>query len=411
MQMNFLPESGYDVALNALAGLGLPIRDKAILDQSSHYVNVASSLSQNVEQHLSQFVPSASVPPTMGFYSQNGQTQQSSINSFSTTTPGFEGFHPVSSSSSSTLVPGPMLFGNEHQPRIHTSDGRLENHRPYKNTQGVNETSSYTDNDVQKSAGVPSLQASFETNDVNTRPWTAPTSTISTPADTLSQMLPPKRELPFARPAPKAIQPMVISEEALTNPPKSDKGTAKVPATRKRKAPAKPRKTVSKAVQSKGSRTMENAVPVVAGTSNLPMKNTDTPVQAGDGKMVPPSISAKPDNPTLIDVLDISEIEDAAIAKRSSKQPYSDQHISAEWVNHVEQFMKQFQQQANPAPPSTAALRDPVPLSDLAEYVNLPQDKRRAGLNELLGELVMNDSFRVLCEDVESAWRRIELDL
>ena len=410
LQMNFFPESGYDVALNALAGLGLPIRDKAVLAQSSQYVNVASSSSQNIPQDLSQTVPPASAPTTTGSYSQTySQVQQAPMNSYSSTTPAFEGFRPVSSSSTSTMVPGPMLFGIEHQPRIHTSDGRLENYRPYEDKHGVNKTSLNTTNDLQQSAGVSGLQVSFQTNDTNTRPWTAPTSTINTPADTLSQMLPPKRELPFARPAPNAIQLKVPSEEVSTNPLKSKKGTGKEKVTRKRKAPAKPKNTVSKAAQSKKSRSGVSSALVLADPSETPKKDTDTTVPASNGTKVLTSMPGNPNAPALMDALDISEIGDAANANTSSMQPCPDQRVSAKWVNQVEEFMKQFQQHADPAPPSTAAPRDPVPLSDLAEYVAIPPDERRAGLNELLGELVMDDNFRVLCEDVETAWRRIEL--
>ena len=408
--MNFFPESGYDVALNALAGLGLPIRDKSVQAQPSQFVNIASSSSQDVQQHLPQTASSASAPIIAHLYPQTyGQVQRVPTNSSSSATPAFEGIRPVSSSSTSTLVSGPMLLGIEHQHRIHTSDGRLENHRPYEDRYGVNQMSSDTANDLQHSVGISGSQVSFEPNDTNTRPWTAPTSVINTPADTLSQMLPHKRELPFARPAPKAIQPKMTSEKPSTKHSKSDQATDKEKATRKRKAPAKPKKTVSKAAQSKKSRSTVEASLDLASPSEPSQKRTDTALTASNGTTVLTSMSAKPNATALADAMDVLERGEAANSNTSSLQACSGQHVSTEWVNHVEEFIKQFQQHAIPAPPSTAAPRNPVQLSDLTEYVTIPQEERRAGLNELLGELIMNDNFRVLCEDVETAWRRIEL--
>ena len=45
----------------------------------------------------------------------------------------------------------------------------------------------------------------------------------------------------------------------------------------------------------------------------------------------------------------------------------------------------------------------------LAEYAALPEAERRAGLNHIIMELLMDDNFKTLCEDMDASWRGIGL--
>ena len=46
----------------------------------------------------------------------------------------------------------------------------------------------------------------------------------------------------------------------------------------------------------------------------------------------------------------------------------------------------------------------------LAEYAALPEAERRAGLNHIIMELLMDDNFKTLCEDMDASWRRSGLE-
>jgi hypothetical protein len=216
--MNFSPESGYDTALRILTRYGLPIREKTGRDEppSSLYPrNFASSPSQDIQHFTRLTIPSgASVIPHPPQYSNN-QFEQGSANSVFSRNHSFAQAHPTSDV--------PSVF-TDSKSRIHTSDGRLENHTIPASGYGPYEARLEPTRHPQYAPVNPAHPEMLDGMDPDSaRPFTAPVSLEPRSKETLSQLLPPKRELPFAKPAPKEVRRDFPTAGVSLNVPESAK--------------------------------------------------------------------------------------------------------------------------------------------------------------------------------------------
>lgn len=208
--MNFFPESGYDVALRIIAGYGLPIKERNAQGEpasSSQSRNLMSSSSQEF-----QLLPRFTTPngPSLvpnSTLNSNNRFDQSSASSVVSRNHSFVQTHSTS----------PLTFGSDipsifagPQPRIHTSNGRLENHASSASGYGPYEARLEPTRHPQYALTKPTHSVRVgEVAIESARPCTAPVSLNSLSTGTLSQLLPPKRELPFVKlahkPAPQDV--------------------------------------------------------------------------------------------------------------------------------------------------------------------------------------------------------------
>jgi len=288
--MNFSPESGYDTALRILIRYGLPIRKRNAHDEppSSPYPrNFASSPSQDV-QHFSRLTtPSgASIIPHPPQYSNN-QFEQRSANSI---------FSQNHSLAQTQLTSDLSSVFADSRSQIHTSDGRLENHaisasgyRPYEARLEPTRHPQYAPINLAHAEMLDGMGSDLA------RPLTAPVLLESTSTETLSQLLPPKRELPFAKPAPKEVRPDFSAARASPNVPKSSKSNGGENATIMDNTPPRSKATEKKEATMRMKATLKIATPKKKAASKkkaTPRKTITPKKKAAPKKKATPKAKA-----------------------------------------------------------------------------------------------------------------------
>ncbi|KAI9745762.1 MAG: hypothetical protein M1835_002565, partial [Candelina submexicana] len=275
-------------------------------------------------------------------------------------------------------------------------------------------------------------------SDVLQRPATAPVSQ----AETLSQLLPPKRELPFGKrlskltpastdpmtrpPAsvldmPPLPTPTIVekTEVVSTNKRSSAKKTA--PISRSRKAPnprgksrVKPNRLLNPQVEIKpfGEAHEEEPAkpPLLAAETGLMCKDHDAAQRASKRKLNdlggavnnrrksdPKRCvleSDKQASPNAIET-DPSPLTNT-VPDPSSTIPVNS--TTEMWMDRVDAFVARH-----------AGRPSPMQAIDLSAYAAQSDEDRLAQVDNMICDYIMDDDFLKLCEDVESSWRRIAL--
>ncbi|KAF7181416.1 hypothetical protein CNMCM7691_000634 [Aspergillus felis] len=239
-------------------------------------------------------------------------------------------------------------------------------------TSGTGSTSNYTEREARPPHGTIQLHAGEETRpDAPSAPPVPSTTAACHDITTLSQLLPPKRELPFSKP-----------------PAKRSRTTAKEPST-----------TSQSQTLSAGDQiptTTENDAAALPPSSQVPGTKKPTPRRKA----------------TIPDALNRSttSIPPLTLAEEPPTQPI--QYISSlaqpatipgPQQVHIHQQQPMFESSNNIA---HRREQDPTP-EDLSSYLSAPTQERTARLENWICQNLENDGFIKLCQDVEGIWRRI----
>lgn len=447
-QMNFVPFSGCDVALESFRAAGLPIRDKDLPQVQSQRPQSSQSQPHSQERFGSSNVDHAarsqsvqsvfpgSVQPlsqgcTIGQKATYGSippcTQPTWANIRPTSAPSGvkqnAPSRPISSSTRST----PDAFGSS----IAITDLRpVGEPRPH-------------------SALLPSpiFNGTYETfGSFNNRPMSAPEQTQTqqeyTNTPPLSQMLPPERTLAFSE---KTMNPSPFSmneAESQDAPAQGKAAVTKIKAKRQtnpRAQPAKPRKSRAKAqqtatcseplapsspsstfhVQEKDpvpGRPLRVASPVLQTTlpisEPLALPNTNSCKRSLSGQSLHrPNKRQAQSRPETV----TEDVTEGFLRKAATEQaPQAQQPEATDplinianyaLLQSIDDLMRKYHDV--PAPrPSYRTSKD-----YLADYAAQAEEDRVKALDNLICKCIQDESFVKLMEDVEGAWKRIGLGL
>ena len=422
--MNFSPEFGYEVAFDVLGRLGIPIRDKNIPPTSQQLFPSASQTivpksSLDARKQIASSRPASLILIKDGHTSQAirgpqcdqqepGTTFLDPIVSTNSTYPDHLTIAPFRSSSilesappsngrsssSSTLLPSPALHS-----RLSVSNSRPET-RPSTNKDLVSH---------QATGGHTIPNASNETT---RRPWTAP---MSITVETLSQMLPPKRELPFPAPPQKPIS----RQSKLEGSSLDVLQKLQAPAIRKKIAPKTRAATKRTRAVSKATSSQLSEPPITpdratkrrkSGFTFIPSTSSELPCLDTAIRSSPPSNARR--SRTDLAVIEGEPAESSRKAAHKLKEVESSTSqgelaggsVNTEWMERVDSFVRRYQN--HPAPP---LIQPEAPANDLKAYVALPEEQRLAAIDRMIMDCIMDDRFITLCEDVEKSWRRVLL--
>ncbi|MCJ1477811.1 hypothetical protein MMC13_006484 [Lambiella insularis] len=494
MQMRFRHESHYDIIMAILKAAGLPIQERTevqTLSQSSAKPSISS-------QELQQPSTSLELSSRPISYSRGGsqlQTNHSQSTNNHALEDGLISLVPHLQLDYTPLRRDPeahdRFLAHNHTMASAVGQGPYEIHpEPTRHPQ-------YFKSHLHTQLLSDSSYAIHEPSVLG------PLTRMST--DTFSQVLPPKRDLPFAQPVAKRprheedVAPlteglhksdtvMAGGGSALKNPElgisnhvslglpsiniaaskhialgNTDSGkvvvtklvakkasstknvTKNASSTKnvtKRSAPKKAvvkKATLKKAVQSKsGDKTAattitEQTIPkgsLKASASDAPSGKTAHLIASARSSSL--SSSLQPFRKTTVESPLISDLDKAtstltelvadheaiselrksnnrpALSTRSgNEKTLARPEISQEWIDRVEQFIQQYQGGSTPPLTSASLVATPAPPSELEAYATLPKGVRRARLKQMMVDIIMDEDFVTLCEDVENVWQKI----
>lgn len=185
------------------------------------------------------------------------------------------------------------------------------------------------------------------------RPSTAPISDV----ETLSQILPPKRELPFVKTSQRRA------------------GVEKIASHQQARATSTHLTSLSR--PDAGSSGMHSPTPVETTTGNTSSQPGGVQYNSM-GRSLLPSPNISPAKPAS--VLEVSQTADK----------------------------QQHQQQALPSPQMTG---DPISSADLSSYLSTPTAERSALVESWVCQQLESDGFLALCQDMEGVWKRVAFGL
>ena len=438
--MNFSPQSGYDIALDIFTSLGLPVRDRnanlgeqltqpgtsaAEYRQSQevgihpeHQVSMSHSAlaSQPWSTSYNSGLPTftANVPPVVLSKPEDYFARQPIVHQNETRSYGMDRSWPASPSTlksyprpSKPFVP--TLQSNATlMPRIHTSDGRLESQcydsqAPFNSGIASQGTSFNLSTD-------PTCRTLFEQKSTEVRrPVTAPSPGHE---NSIDDLLPPRRVLPFPQPISKKVQIDLDVEKTKSNvPSKAEIVSATMNKVLKKRAPTKSKRGKSElaggitkstldsfaTINASGDRVDKHVKTTVGKLNRLSSATLRTPGEVLE--IDKPQGSFEESNTKS--QLGIKKLGSNALSDKSMTMVPNDAEISEEFTERVDDFIRRYGN--HPAPVE-------APKSDLAEYAAMPEEERLAALDAFILDLVCNnEDFGTLCSDVEKSWRRIGL--
>ncbi|KAL9576747.1 MAG: hypothetical protein Q9212_006849 [Teloschistes hypoglaucus] len=408
IQMNFRPESGFDTAVRILRALGLPINDKSVPAQASQGRRTSSSSSQI----LPRYATIAEETQLKNEYTRGSNA------SYRAGLPDL-GFIPAFN-------------------KPYPSSGGYHNGSP-------NEPGAYFDS-LESPSRSPSLAASaglFPSSHLSDRAMTSygyPASSLDPPAKaadrpstaplTLTQLMPPRRELPFpeelnnrtkkqrigtegevvdeanmgqraaavkskgrAKSKPKAKEARPLSSKAKPRPTSAQNAHKEQPSSSKQAAVPRPRET--RTLRSSLGQATDSPPPEQSGTKQLM-------VDASPAKMNTRQKSTA-----------------AALAEKSSDEPRPKnpsllskdlENISPEdYMSRLDHWVRKYQDFPASVPKAAAALPSSTEKGQLAAFAAQPEEDRLKVLDDMICEYLEDENFVKLVEDVQMTWRRIGL--
>ena len=483
MQMNFLPSSGCDVALETLRAAGLPIRDKDVPQVQGQRPHSSQSQPQSQEKPVSS--STCLVPRPRSSQSQP-QSQE----------------RPVSSNP--CVVP--YLQSSQSQPRSQERPGSL-NAIP---AIGPQSSRGALPNSLQplsqegtrnRNEGYTSMTRSTQAVDVNIRPTSAPgglnqdefsrpisassrstlesfgstttASAVSTAAELpmkssllpspvfngtyqpfssfqvqpmsaseqtptereyihplpLSQMLPPKRILPFPEKAgqsSKVALPDDQSKETTTTKPKVRR------QTKCRAQSAKPRKSRAKAeaaTNPSDSLVLTLKLPESSARVNTPSSSAPSRVTSTEMKAIPPSSQLpappsldsrkrsltdqsiiQPNKQTRTETVKYATAEAPTIAPEQPLQAQPPEAAyplidmgSPELLESIDKLMRKYHDLPAPKPPPQTA------KEQLADFAALKEEDRLKTVDKIILECLQDGNFGILMDTLDLAEDRVKV--
>lgn len=419
LQLNFRPESGYDVAVKALRALGLPIRDKnnppepepnasGYLPPSSLRSSTIHTPSQSQEQityanyhhnYGSQCARSSLEMMSSLTIIRHGQTiyaqptDPSAAQRPTTIEAAAALNRPAANLSFNLLMHNPasesLLPSPDFVTRATTSDGFV----------------------MRPPSSAPEVQPQ--------RPTTAPLS--------LSQMLPPKRELPFPKKKEKPKSPTKEPEEQplsssldplqrKTTPPKAitqRKSRAKTTKPKPSAAPKAASKIVEPELQSNPPE-VPTVPPQAESSYRLPASGAKIPRSD-------PLVEARvPSSDTLVPSSPPHHVTDKAstalenVLRKAPRKPAKKKTVEEqtprifgdaaphEIMDRLDHWVRKYHDLPAPKLPQT-------PSENLAVYAAQPEQIRLAAIDDMIVECLGDENFIKLVEDVDKSWKRIGL--
>ena len=480
--MNFLPTAGCEMAINVLRSIGIPIRDKSqpVKIQAAPAAPPRQQSSQGPPPSPSQPGTHVSTSAAVVTYDSNLQTAQSShippqptstrLNSQSS----FQGARgtfdsisynsvpqptkqvhvlPQPNSATSALnqdeVTRPITFIRDPRTELTRSASAHVNcynivARPYSSSAVLDSRTRPAvpppiTSKLLPSADIGSQSTAF---DHEARPTSAPqTQTLAQRllADdvTLSQVLPPKRVLPFPeineKPAGGDDGPVPVEEPSL-EPAVSDKTktqTAKRTMSRANNARAKslgrkaslptpepsssaPKPRARKKVAAK--KDLETAPPLTTPlrttSSRKPSSREVSPISETAYPSSPPVAKATKKRPLIPLEGNETKKRRAQAPERPSSLPLEQQKgplgsafsdvKPAELLDSLHGWIRKYHHLPAPEPPKTSK-------DHLAEYAKHSDEERAETIDKLICDCLEDENFHKLVEDLEGTWRRIGL--
>ncbi|KAK2740177.1 hypothetical protein FQN55_009018 [Onygenales sp. PD_40] len=218
------------------------------------------------------------------------------------------------------------------------------------------------------------------------RPATAP---LLPKVDSLSQVLPPRRELPFAKPRPK-------QQRSSKKAPVQQAGSSTQLGTSSSFLVAQSRAaaaatthieaSTSRMATSTGGTTQETPNPFANCALNRDRETVST--QAGEYNGPPRGFTLT--NNSTVNCLGTTSSTASDVPRTSSVR-------SQILPTNV----------ANPIPLPQSSNPNDISPSDLSSYLSTPAPERSALVESWVCRQLENDAFLALCQDVEAIWRRI----
>ncbi len=480
--MNFLPTSGCEIAVNILRSIGIPIRDKSqpVKLQAAPAAPSRQQSSQEPPPSSSQLRTHVRTDAAVATYGPNLPTAQSShvpprptstrLNSQSSSQEGLSNFdsasygsvpqptkpaHALSRPTSATSgvnqdgFSKPITFMRDPQNDLLRSGSAHVNGydlvaRPYSSS-AVLDLRPYS---AVPPSLTPRLLPSVEIGSQSpafshkARPTSAPqTQTLAqdllTDDVSLSQMLPPKRVLPFPEIQEKPVggdDGAVAVEEQNPEPTVSDKTKAQtakrttgrannvrakssgckasLPTPEPSSSAPKPRSR-KKAAAKKGFETAPpSSAPLMATSSRKPSSREVSPISETAYPSSPPIAKATKKRPLI-------PLEDMETNKRRPQVPERPSSLTveqqkgplgsafsdikpAELLDSLHDWIQKYHHLPAPEPPKTSK-------DHLAEYAKHSEEERVKAIDKLICDCLQDENFHRLVEDLEGTWRRIGL--
>ncbi|KAL8728103.1 MAG: hypothetical protein Q9166_005628 [cf. Caloplaca sp. 2 TL-2023] len=428
IQMNFRPESGYEVAVKVFRAIGVPISDKNISASASQSSNPRPTPNWNGQPVLRypHFSEDSQMKNEFSQYSNTGYhagpPELGTIPNFGNTSNG-----PAFAYRNILQQPPNGQYDSLESPnRGLTSTGSTG----FLPSPSFPERATTSYNYPFPSSSAPEQHLA--------RPATAPL--------TLTQLMPPRRELPFARePASSAPVPNAQNEDdhpRITNFKQSPQKTAKQ-AQSPAKAKPKPK---AQSARPSSSRTKPRPV-----SNRSTAKDHPVAAQTEIGPEAEPRPLTSPETvhaPTTSPVREtttkehiLTEISPNKRTTRSKKTPSTatststttplpksndpisnaNPHSSdnetippSDYLNRLDTWIRKYHDLPTPASahapnPKSAALPLSTSKENLAAYAAQSEEERLEALDTMICKCLEDENFVKLVEDVERSWKRVGL--
>ena len=480
--MNFLPAAGCETAVNILRSLGIPIRDKSqpVKLQAAQAALPCQQSSQGPPPIASQRGPNVLTSAAVVTHDSNLPTAQSShippqpdshrFNSQSSSQGAHGTFDSISYDSvpqspkqahvlsrpTSTIsgvnqdqVTRPIRFIRDPRTELtRSASAHVDCYnivaRPYSSSAVLDSRPGPAVPPPITSKLLPSADIGSQSRafDHEARPTSAPqTQTLAqhlmTDEVTLSQVLPPKRVLPFPeikeKPAGGDDGP-VPAEEQIPEPAVSDKTktpTAKRTMSRANNARAKssgrkaslptpePSSSAPKSRSRKkaaAKKDLETAppstAPLSATSARKPSSREVSPISETAYPSSPPVAKATKKRPLIPLEGKGTNKRRAQVLERPSSPPLEQQKgplgsafsdvKPAELLDSLHGWIQKYHHLPAPEPPKTSK-------DHLAEYAKQSDEERAKAIDQLICDCLEDENFHKLVEDLEGTWRRIGL--
>ncbi|KAL8651903.1 MAG: hypothetical protein Q9226_004492 [Calogaya cf. arnoldii] len=428
IQMNFRPESGYDTAVNVLRAIGVPISDKNMSPPASQ-----GSLTRPVSQWSGQQVTQYPVYKD-GLQMMPGTSLGS--NHPRQYLPSDLGAIPSFDRASNGLA-----SSSQHIP----SDQFNSRHSPTRTLPGSTGLPPGLNLDERATTSYARpFPSSITRSESPERPATAPL--------TLTQLMPPRRELPFAKqPASQEIPSETVVEETPQKAVKRPTSRAKAKQT---KQPSRPSSSKSKPKQTSASSKQDSAterstivrlktgpmsdpkttdpiscLPIMPTTSaaknttrnpilaevshnrpNTRSRNTASPFRTDP--LAPSRTNTETILPTNKEnIVPINTEDNSSANTKSIPQITTEDITPEEYMTRLDHWVRKYQDLPAPTAKLKPATATPASTDkdELAAFAAQPEKERLAAIDKMICECLEDPNFATLCEDVEKSWKRIGL--